>query len=580
MFVLNKIKYYIVIGTVVLTALILYAVISIYSITLETTKEHHQTQQIEMSKAAIIGLKTYLTHIRRDMEQIAKYANTMRKNSSDLLDLISHYDRDINGIIVRNHNEIILQTGGELPFRLRDSVPHNHPHPESNHLSTWMSDVYSSSDRNNDTSLFVAMAVSDLNHTSAETHPSDVIFVIDIYKLLQKFIAPLKLGKADYAWVLDGKGRLIYHPGHEEMLLRSIGNPPEDCRVCHLNFDPQIKMLQAKEYATEYYITNDDSRITSSTQFEFGSLKWIVAISTVLPEITGSIRDQFRLFFMLGIVILFIIFTLGSMLYFVNSKRIKAEEATKTAMQMHLYQEQLNHATKLASIGELVDSVAHEINTPLGIISAHADALLLSNRNDTSIREGLDIIKNQTKRITKFTRSLLGYSAPIESNPRMENVQGIINEALFLLQHKITEKGITVSKEYQPEIPYIYLDKDQLLQVIFNMLNNAIDAVPDLNGIINISISRVNESATEQDLSNGCIRLSITDNGRGIPEENLEKIFKPFFTTKEYGKGTGLGLAISKAIVTKLNGKMEVESKTNRYTKFSIVLPANHEGYC
>ena len=159
-------------------------------------------------------------------------------------------------------------------------------------------------------------------------------------------------------------------------------------------------------------------------------------------------------------------------LYFVNTKRIRAEEAKSQSEQMQQLQLQLSHASKLASIGELVDTVAHEINTPTGIISAHADAILLQTNQKNICAEELRIIKKQTKRIHEYTRSLLGYSKRMPFNPQPIKINKIIEESVYLLGHRFRAKQILVSINNIDNLPQLIVDQGQIQQVFINAVAN------------------------------------------------------------------------------------------------------------
>jgi two-component system NtrC family sensor kinase len=301
-------------------------------------------------------------------------------------------------------------------------------------------------------------------------------------------------------------------------------------------------------------------------------------MSTFLPEVTASLRDKFALFFGLGIIILIVIFALGYLLYIQTISKVRAEEANLHMEQRQSFQEQLNHAAKLASIGELVDSVAHEINTPLGIISSYIDVFNLRKDFPQKYTDDFDVIKNQTKRINNYTRSLLNYSQRIPFNPKPEEIAGIIEECLFLLNPQFHEKRIRIVKNYKLNNPLIEIDKGQIEQVFINLFNNAADAI-SRNGEIKIDITteeRNISTINKEEIS--FIVVTVTDNGCGIKPENLNNIFEAFYTTKAGGKGTGLGLSISRAIMLRHKGRIEASSQPGKFTIFKLFFPVNKKG--
>lgn len=221
----------------------------------------------------------------------------------------------------------------------------------------------------------------------------------------------------------------------------------------------------------------------------------------------------------------------------------------------------------MASIGELIDSVAHEINTPTSIISVHLDALKYELTESGQNYEEIRIIKEQTRRIGNYIRTLLNYSRRMPFHPEPVQISQLIDECLYLLGHRFRAQKISIEKDFPETLPPITLDYRQMEQVFINLLNNAVDAIRD-SGKIRIQIA----ADTAPDGISG-LTIKISDNGEGIQPENLSKIFKPFFSTKLPSNGTGLGLSISKAIIQRHHGKISVRSQIARGTTFQLFLP-------
>jgi two-component system, NtrC family, sensor kinase len=167
-------------------------------------------------------------------------------------------------------------------------------------------------------------------------------------------------------------------------------------------------------------------------------------------------------------------------------------------------------------------------------------------------------------RAKKVTHRLLGFARRMEPVHEQVDINKTINETIDFLENESRYRNIDIQFDQQPDLPKITSDSSQLQQVFLNIMNNAIDALGK-NGEIHIK--------TDYQRRNNEIRIEITDNGPGIPKENLAKIFDPFFTTKEVGKGTGLGLSIVYSIVEKLGGRIMVASDTGKGTTFTIYLP-------
>ena len=395
--------------------------------------------------------------------------------------------------------------------------------------------------------------------------------VVNFDDLMERFVAPLKLGDDDFAWIMDGTGRLIYHPRHREMLLHSIGELQEDCVACHSSFSIQEQMIREGHGKAAYLIEGEPEKIMAYAPIDFGDLKWVLAISTYSPSVVRDVLRNSISIFILSAGFLVLLILAGGSLYILNLRRIRAEEARKRLQQVQGIQEKLDQASKLASLGELIDSVAHEINTPTGIISVVTDALLLDEPEGSLLRKELGIIMNQVHRIRVYTKRLLGYSRVMPFAPQKNDVVELTEECLFLLGPRLREKQVEVHNALPKDCPRYAFDRPRLEQVILNLLNNAIDFI-EPRGIITISFRT--ESAEPEQGGQRWHVLSIQDNGSGIQPADLPHVFEPFYSKRPSASGTGLGLSISKSIVERHGGRLEVRSEPGLGATFSIYLLA------
>lgn len=226
-------------------------------------------------------------------------------------------------------------------------------------------------------------------------------------------------------------------------------------------------------------------------------------------------------------------------------------------------QQELREKENLALIGEVVSSVAHSLSNPLNIISGNADYLMLNKKPGDDEYEELQAIINETTRITRSIRHLLNFSRPIKSNRKLNDLNEVIQRIALNVKHISGNKDIKIKKEIDDAVGKFEFDAEQIEESILNIVTNAIQAIPS-KGEITLAVKRKNGNAV----------ISISDNGLGIPKENIDKIFKPFFSTKEYGKGTGLGLSIVKRVVAEHGGNISVRSIPGKGTAFTIELPA------
>ena len=232
-----------------------------------------------------------------------------------------------------------------------------------------------------------------------------------------------------------------------------------------------------------------------------------------------------------------------------------------------MLEKQLIHSQKMESIGILAAGIAHEVGNPLSSISALAQVVARKTQ-ESFVKEKLELINSQVKRISKTIRDLVDFSRPSEYIFKSVDINRHLEQAVEITKAGVKTKKIEFILNLNKEIPLINLVPDQIDQVFINILLNAIDA-------INENEKRNNKIVIDSSKINNKLVVSIEDSGIGIDDEVIPKIFEPFFTTKEQGKGTGLGLWISYGIVTSFQGEIKVESAKGEGTKFIIILPLN-----
>ncbi|GIW84298.1 MAG: ATP-binding protein [Thermogemmata sp.] len=243
--------------------------------------------------------------------------------------------------------------------------------------------------------------------------------------------------------------------------------------------------------------------------------------------------------------------------------RAKTEELRQTTRQLW-------QAARLAGVGELAASIAHELNNPLGTISLRLEGILAKTPPSDPRRKALEIIEAEVERMCRLVANLLQFSRPGNDQFSTVHVAEEVEKTLELFSHHLRKRRIEVQTEYGPDVPAIPADRQQLRQVLLNLLSNAADAMPQGGRLI----LRLRRGALEQGAP--AVVLEVIDNGIGIPPEHLPQVFDPFFTTKEEGKGTGLGLAICKRIIEQQHhGRITIESQPGRGTTVRIALPVS-----
>jgi len=228
----------------------------------------------------------------------------------------------------------------------------------------------------------------------------------------------------------------------------------------------------------------------------------------------------------------------------------------------------LKQSEKLAHMGQLSAGIAHELNNPLGVVIMYSNILLEEAKIGDPVREDLQLIVDQAGRCKKIVAGLLNFARKNQVNHQMVSIKDLVNHSLESL---IIPPKVKIKIDDSTTNPSAMLDQEQMMQVLTNLIKNAIDAMPG-GGTINIKM--------EDTLSDMIIVIS--DTGTGIKEEDRAKIFEPFFTTKSIGQGTGLGLATAYGVVKMHKGQISVDSNTNpdkgpTGTSFKIVLPRRKE---
>lgn len=229
----------------------------------------------------------------------------------------------------------------------------------------------------------------------------------------------------------------------------------------------------------------------------------------------------------------------------------------------------IRRADRLASLGTLTAGLAHEIRNPLVAIKTFTQ-LLPERLDDEEFRNHfLKITSGEVDRISSLVNELLDFARPSEPKLEFEDINSVLEGMILLVSTESKKKQISIQKDHTPNLPLIRIDREQIKQVFLNILLNAIEATPE-NGTIFVKTRSFTKPNGES-----FVQIEFTDTGCGIPEEYLEDIFNPFFTTKT--TGSGLGLSISNQIVQDHKGYISVESRLNKGTSFFINLPLNQE---
>lgn len=248
--------------------------------------------------------------------------------------------------------------------------------------------------------------------------------------------------------------------------------------------------------------------------------------------------------------------------------RQKNRQLARTNELLSNAQREAARAQRLSAIGQLAATVAHKIGTPLTALSGHIQLLQEDPDLTADARRRLNTVEGQIEQTSKIIQDLLIYARKPEPVFAPLELTACLDDCVSLLRPEITRRHVTLMTEFAPGAMKIDGDQQQLQEVFCNLIDNALDAMPD-GGTLTIRTRRVAEAA------DGLCRLAvdILDTGHGIPHDMREQIFQPFFTTKRAGRGTGLGLAIALETIRAHGGAIEVDSEPGKGSRFTVLLP-------
>ena len=235
-------------------------------------------------------------------------------------------------------------------------------------------------------------------------------------------------------------------------------------------------------------------------------------------------------------------------------------------------QEQIVWTEKLASLGKLAATIAHEINNPLAGVLNYIRLIIkqlsrnrLSHEKLEDISRYLKIMESETARCGEIVKDLLAFSRRTKITMESNSIEDILNKTLNLISHELEMKELRLKKNIAPNLPKVKCDFKQIQQVLLNLMYNASEAMPN-GGTLTVTANKANGGKA-------LIEVAISDTGCGISEKDMENIFEPFFTTKAEGKGAGLGLSVVYGIIARHNGTISVESESGKGSTFKVRLP-------
>jgi signal transduction histidine kinase len=408
--------------------------------------------------------------------------------------------------------------------------------------------------------------------------------LIDPIFISGQVIAEVRSGQTGYAWIIDQDETMLAH--HEKEF---VGQPAIPVRMAR---NPQIvfrglkeiheTVLQGREGTSAYDSGWHRQRLGltpklaayAPVRFDKGVIRgvtdredplrniWGVAVVAPVVEVSGSVGEvMHQVLFLVGLFFLVVLFAGGgfTIIAFIWNKALNMEVELKTR-ELKESHDWLLRSERFAAVGEAAAYVSHEIKNPLMVIGGVIRQLQRHFGNDQAAKEKFDIVIDEVKRLESFLGELRDFTRPAAPVMQKVDINQVIREEQALMQEAAKEKGITIIDSLQSDLPPVEADRNQMKQVLVNLIKNAMEAIEGEGRII-----------LATGVSDGQIWFSVQDTGKGIDPETLAKIFDPFFTTKD--KGTGLGLAVINKIIVDHQGTIGVKSTPGEGSTFTVNLP-------
>jgi signal transduction histidine kinase len=425
-----------------------------------------------------------------------------------------------------------------------------------------------------------------------ELSVSAPLYKMDIYNLGAIVRAAKDLPDVSYAYILDDKGRIV-------------GDYHEDNRLYLATLNDELSRKIIKSETTLLEIDSEKELLHISKPVSLGHQKLgVIRLGFNLNHLFNEMRSLT----IKSVAISTGIFLLGAMIIFgiatrmvkpieqltMAAKRIEdgdlqhrvsiqredeigslakafdqmAERLMQRDRELKQSQDTLRRADRLSSLGLLTAGLAHEIRNPLVAIRTFTQ-LLPERYDDPEFREGFQgLALKEVDRICGLITDLLSFARPSKPNVAPENVADVVDNIARILESQAKEKGVAIVREFGADLPKAWIDREQMKQVFMNLILNAIQAMKG-TGTVTLVSRAVSVNGTQPAAE--FVQIEVKDTGVGIPEENLQHIFDPFFTSKD--EGSGLGLAVSYQIVKEHGGFVTVDSKVGMGTSFFVHVP-------
>jgi len=405
-----------------------------------------------------------------------------------------------------------------------------------------------------------------------------VVWTIDVLKICRDATYDIRSGKTGYAWIINKDGYFLAHyeknfVGKDAFAVRAKQNPV--ISFTRINKIQKQLLLTGKE-GTSWYISGWHrkrkgviKKLIAYTPAYYGGRKdkdkfWGVAVVAPIDEVKSVVHDA--LVYQWGLSLTTFLVILVTMLYAFYqrgqyTRQLEKEVAQKTQEIKRAHQALLR-SERLAAMGRAVAYITHEIKNPLIAIGGFSTQLLRSLKEQDA-RKKLEIIVNEVKRLDAFLKDIGQFAKEAMPQKEVFNINEIVEKIITMVESELVGRKINLKTQLATIPLSVYADKDQIEQVLLNVVKNAIESMPE-GGQLTIETCK-----------NKQVVVNIKDTGCGIPKDSLDKIFEPFFSTKK--GGTGLGLSICYKLINVNQGEICIESEVGKGTIVTLRLPLSSE---
>ncbi len=421
-----------------------------------------------------------------------------------------------------------------------------------------------------------------------------IVCTINLNKIYDNIIAPIKVGKRGYIMVKD-RNRIIMYKDKKQVGLDVIkGRMEKYPDLYYKDLEELIKRQMAGETGTKIYYSywwteeklTKVQKINAFTPIKVEDDFWVISVQMDYNEVEQPVKNNLNNILLLSLIILLIlswaIFIIMGLTK--NTQALKIEtkylkELNNTYVELQKSEQKLRLFQKLQTVATLAGGIAHEFNNLLTPILGYCEMLLKKVQKGSGLDEDINEIYKIARKAADLVKQILIYG---RHDPEMQafkplNISVFVKESLKMVK-KILPSSIQFVEKINPDCGYINANAIMINEIILNLCTNAYQAMKDTSGVLTIELDKVNRKEMPQLSDNGFesemyVLLKITDTGHGMDEETSRRIFDPFFTTKEVGEGTGLGLWVVQSSVLEHKGEITVESKRGQGTTVCVYLP-------